>query len=556
MLLGIPATQRVSSLVTVALMVAMLVGCTSPAAVTPSPNGGSLAPSSVTEPSIAPSDSDTLVVAAATSPAAFDIEKVFNPGALEMVETLYDHLVTSKRVESGDGLWEYDFTQTEPELAERWEVSPDGMAYTFYLRHGVMSSFGNEFTSADVKWRWERMWDLKANGLNFFAQAGLDGPDDVEVIDDYTVRFNLNAPNAIFLKLMQNALLYYIDSTEAQLHSTADDPWAVSWTEQNAAGYGPYRVAEFTPGQQTVLEAQEDYWRGELPIKRIIYREVPSAAIRSQLVQAGEVDLALGLDANLIVDLQDNPDVNVLSWTSNNQVSLVMNVTKAPFDDKRVRQAISYAVPYDDIISSVYRGIATRWKSPVPAVFPGYTDAYWLYDTNLDEARRLLNDANVTELDLPLSFSDAQPAHEAIAVLLQTQLAQIGINVTLEKLPSAQFAQKSAAKELPFLIYQGAAGTPDIAFAMQLYLVGQAGPNYSQYNNPQLNELVAESFRSSDEAERLELFDDMQRIVVDDAPWAYLANPGFHVVARHGVENVTWYPVNVLRIGEITKGSE
>jgi peptide/nickel transport system substrate-binding protein len=336
---------------------------------------------------------------------------------------------------------------------------------------------------------------------------------------------------------------------------TPDDPYALAWTEKNAAIFGPYRVTQHVPGQQTVLEADPNYWRGPLLTKRIIYREVPSSAVQSQLLQAGEIDMATGLDARQRLDLVGKPGVQVLDWPATAEVALIMNVTQPPIDNPLVRRAISYAVPYDDIIQSVYLGTARRWKSPVPSVFPGYTDRFWNYDTNLDTARDLLTQAGLGDgFQATLSWDDGFGDHEGIAVLLQTALANIGIDVTLDKLTSARFAERSGRRELPFLIAVIFPGTPDISFGIGKFLADPTGANFANYDNPELNQLTVDSIRTLDQTRRFQIFERMQEIVVDDAPWAFLALPGYHVAVRDNVQNVTYDPVNVLRMGEITKG--
>ena len=498
--------------------------------------------------------SDTLVVAASVLPINFDGEKAVNIGNIEILETMADHLVASKAVQNKDGLWQYDFTQTIPQLADSWDISPDGTVFTFHLHHGVMSAYGNEFTSADVVWRWQRMWSLKANGLGFFSLADLAGPQDVVAVDRYTVAFHLQHANGMFLTLMQNTFMYYIDSVEAMKHATPDDPWALNWTEQNAAVFGPYTVTQNVPGQQTVLEALPNYYGGPLPIKKIIYREVPDGSVQSQLLQAGQVDVATGLDALQLLALNGQPGVKALSWAGTAEVPLIMNVKDPPFDNVLVRQAISYAIPYDDIISSVYQGTATRWKSSVPSVFPGYTDAAWHYDTDIAKAKALLAQAgHPNGFDTTLSFDGTFPDHEAIAVLLKTALAKVGINVTINKLSSAAFAAQSGQRSLPFLIAVIFPGTPDVSFGIGNFLANATGANFANYDNPQLDALTKQSIETVDQAQRLPIFAQMQQIVTQDAPWAYLAQPGYHVAVRSNIDHVTYYPVNVLRLGDITK---
>jgi peptide/nickel transport system substrate-binding protein len=517
-------------------------------------NGPSFARTVFAAPASQATRADTLVVAASALPINFDGEKAVNIGNLEVIETIGDHLVTSPRVQNADGLWEYDFTQTVPELAERWDISADGTTFTFNLRSGVMSTFGNEFGAEDVRWRWERMWGLKANGLGFYSLADLKGPDSIEVVDPHTVRFHLEHPNGMFMTLLQNTFMYFIDSTEAKKHITPDDPYALSWTEKNPAIFGPYRVTQHVPGQQTVMEADPNYWRGPLATRRIIYREVPDAAVQSQLLQTGEIDLATGLDARQRLDLVGKPGVQVLDWPATAEVALCMNVTDPPFDNPLVRRAVSYAIPYDDIIQSVYMGTARRWKSPVPSVFPGYTDQYWQFDTNPDTARDLLNQAGLSSgFETTLSWDSGFPDHEGIAVLLQTALANVGITADLDKLTSSSFAERSGRRELPFLIASIFPGTPDVSFGIGKFLADPTGANFANYDNPELDQLTLDSIRTLDQTKRFQIFARMQEIVVNDAPWAFLALPGYHVAVRQNVQNVTYYPVNVLRMGEITK---
>jgi peptide/nickel transport system substrate-binding protein len=540
----------------------VLLSACSPSA-TPAPSAAASAPAEASAPAqpSAPAattsangtPSDTLVVAASVLPINFDGEKAVNIGNIEILETIGDHLVASKAVQNKDGLWEYDFTQTIPQLADSWDISDNGATFTFHLHHGVMSPYGNEFTADDVVWRWQRMWNLKANGLGFFSLADLKGPEDVVAVDKYTVAFHLQHANGMFLTLMQNTFMYFIDSVEAKKHITADDPWALTWTEQNAAVFGPYKVTQHTPGQQTVLEAIPNYYGGPVPLQHIIYREVPDSAVQSQLLQSGEVDLATGLDARQLLAL-NGPDVKALSWAGTAETPLVMNVKKPPFDKLEVRQAISYAIPYDDIISSVYQGTAARWKSAVPTVFPGYTDKFWNYDTNIDKAKALLAQAGLPNgFDTTLSYDGTFPDHEAIAILLKTALAKIGVNITINKLSSAAFAEQSGKRDLPFLIAVIFPGTPDVSFGIGKFLADPTGANFADYDNPQLDDLTKQSIQEVDQAKRIPIFEQMQQIVVHDAPWAFLALPGYHVAVRSNIDHVTYYPVNVLRLGDITK---
>ena len=184
--------------------------------------------------------------------------------------------------------------------------------WTFDIRPGIKSWAGNETTSADIKWTWERAFEMKAVCYFFAKVMFLDKPDDIEVLGKYTVKFNLQKPSPVILKLM--AMSYYggpFDVTEVKKHATATDPWAKEWLKSNDAGFGPYHIVKNIPGQEMELTRNENY-EPKPPIKRILIRIVPDPATGTALLERGAIDYAMRIPERSLQALAKNPNVQIV----------------------------------------------------------------------------------------------------------------------------------------------------------------------------------------------------------------------------------------------------
>ncbi|MFM8679709.1 MAG: ABC transporter substrate-binding protein, partial [Alphaproteobacteria bacterium] len=219
----------------------------------------------------------TLVVAAGGTPEGLDGDAL-KGNTQPCVVQCYEGLTRYGRTER-NGRPYLDPTKIEGHLAESWTVSPDGKRYVFKLRQGVRSFRGNELTSEDVVWGWNKSFAQKRTG-NFIATVANVVQNGVKAVSRYEVEFELEAPSAIFL----NALTLYTpgiyDSTETKKHATPDDPWALKWIDQNTACFGAYHMAELRPGEQAVFVANPNYFREKPYYERVVYRAVPSAGSR------------------------------------------------------------------------------------------------------------------------------------------------------------------------------------------------------------------------------------------------------------------------------------
>ena len=502
-------------------------------------------------------DRSTLIVAAADTPQILDMQKTVHPPSEEVVVGgTNDVLWEFKKKKIGPGQFASDFNAPfAPRLATSWHVSKDGRTWTIKLRKGVKSAAGNEFTSADVKWTWDRIFGVKGLGIFYYNTLNMK-PKDIKVIDKYTVSFTTAKPAATFLCDMQQFAAVIFDSTEAKKHATASDPWATDWLAKHAAGFGPYVIDSWTPGEQMVLSARRDYYLGTPKIHKVIYRAVPSSANRLALLLSGTVDVAEDLSAEELAKVRASKGVADLFWPRGSRfAALMMNLASKPFNDVRVRQAIAYATPYDDIVKGVYLGRARRMRTIFPSNYPYATSRFNPYHTDYEKARSLLKAAGYGKgFSTTLSYNAAVPEEERLAILMRTSLKKVGVNLSLQKLPPAVFFTKLQGKQFPFVIFLDQPICPNPGYALFLYYVTKSLVNYTYYSNKQVDRLILRGLGGSLNPKfQRRIWYEVQRRVLRDCPWVWVAEQGFHLAVRSNVRGATWYPINDIQFRDFSK---
>ena len=340
--------------------------------------------------------------------------------------------------------------QAKPELAESWEISDDGSVYTFHLRQGVMSDFGHEMTSADVYWSLEKAMAAGATGAFWLLVAGLTSTDQIEIVDDYTIRISGLFGDKLLPSLGTGWLAIYDSEYLQENHATDEDPYANEWLNQNTAGFGPYRVLEFGPGgDEMILEARENYWGAQPALKRVIQRSVPDANSRLQLLLAGDVAFAAELTTLGVEQAKATDGVAVTRIYTTTGAFLALTY-EPPFDDPAVRAAIAQAIPYQDIVDVVFQGDAVLWDSILIPPVPGYTNEFFRgYDV-------AAAGAVLSGLDAPLTlaYADGLPLDEEIAILVQNSFREAGFDLAIEKQPRATFDGRKYGRtgELQFFV--------------------------------------------------------------------------------------------------------
>ncbi len=435
-------------------------------------------------------------------------------------------------------------------FAKTIDVSADQRTITITLRDDIVSNLGNKLTSADVVWSFQRNFALKQTGLFMANSMGITSADQVVALDERTVRFALDKPNSIFFKV-DAAKLYagLFDSVAAKQHATSDDRWAQGWLGKNTAGFGAYTVSAFQEGQTVTLSANP-HSLTKPDFDKVVWRSVPTSANRLALLQSGEADIAMNLSPSQLQSAQ-KAGLAVTSYKSNKIQVMPLNALDPNLKDPRIRQAIAYALPYADILSSVYLGTATGLNSPLPEDYPGHTAKYNGYKTNLDKAKSLMAEAGVSGFNLTLTFSNDNYEDPLIAPIVASALKQIGINVLLEGLPASSYFDKLYKRGGQAYLAAFWPFVADPAYALGVYWKSTSYLNVGSWKNAEFDTLIDEMLVEPEPSARNLKAGRAQQIWMQEQPWVLLANPGWHVAHSKRVSNVTWYPNNGVRFADL-----
>ena len=509
--------------------------------------------------------SSTLAIATPATPQSLDCNFDGSLGTIEAIAALYDNLLEFRKIsDPGHPQVSREDIADHPDLpagmavqgklAQSFELDPAGKYIRFQLRQGVKSNWGNELTAEDVKWTWDRKFGLGAIGAFYLSTLGLEDKNGVKVEGRYTVSINLENPNPLLAKLQPNLFLPIYDSTKCKAVATVDDPWARKFIENNSAGFGPYRLDQLQRGQQAVFKARPDYHLGKPSIETVIFREVPTSAIRASLLQGGAVDIAQYLQPLEIIKLRGDRNVAIDSVDSSSMIWVELNTNIAPFGDQRVRQAMNFAFPRQDVLRTVFQGLGSPLNGCMPNIYAGFTDKFWQYKYDPDVARALLKDAGLTSgFRTGLAYNAGDPVQEPIAILFQTALREIGVELELRKIPASTFYNAVSERKQPMIFYVDSPWCPDIGYSMTLYFNSASFINYSNYKNDRVDALIRNTARTNDQAKRLEMMTEAQQIVMSEAPWIFIAYPGYHLARRANLKGFTYYTSNNIRFQDFTR---
>lgn len=508
----------------------------------------------------AASPAGTMVIAAPATPQSLDSEYDVSLGTFEAVASCYDSLVefakipdpgvpTASREDIKDYPDKPGRVNMKGKLAESWEIDPNSTKVVFKLREGVKSNWGNELSAEDVVWTWHRKLALGAIGGFFANTIDLKRPEQIKAEGKYTVSFNLDNPNPLLLKLQPNLYNPIYDSTKLKEVATDDDPWAKKFVENNTAGFGPYRIDQLVRGQQAVFKARDDYYRGKPHMDTVIFKEVPTSANRVQLLQGGAVDIAQYLQPLEIISLRKAQGVTVETIPATFMLWIELNAKIEPFNNIDVRRAMNFAFPQEQVIKTVFQGLASPLSGCMPDIYPGFNASYFEFaKQDLDRARELLKGAGYGDgFKTSLAYNAGEPTQEPTAILFQSALKEIGVDLQLKKVPAATFYNAVTQREQPMIFYLDSPWCPDPGYSMNLYFHSKSFINYSNYSNPRVDELIDKAARTADMDARLEMMDEVQKIVMKEAPWVFGVFTNYTMARRSDLMGWTYYTSNNIR---------
>ena len=410
----------------------------------------------------------------------------------------------------------------EPWLAEKWEGSPDAKVWTFHLVKNARFHNGDPVTAEAVKFSFERTLTLK-QGPAWMLLDVLD-PSGIEIVDDYTIRFHLNKPYAPFPSVVP---WWYIMNPKEVMAHEVDGDYGQGWLQDHEAGSGPFKIKEWKQGEYYWLEAWDEYWKGwpnPDHIGGFIFKLVREAATQRMMIESGEADIVEGVTPRDFDELAKTPGIYVPEYPGMTTFGIKMNTQKGMTANPLIRKAICYAFDYDALID-IYEGHAVLEASPFPMATKGHVDlSQWMYRQDLEKAKEFMARAGYPDGGFELEYVYVAGLEEErlIGLALQSSLAKIGIKVNLVPLIWPEMVERGSKPEtspdMMAVFTTPISNDPD-AVAIQYHPMSAGRYYYSHwYSNPRVTYLVEQARSTTDWNARAKMYDEIQRIVLYDAP--------------------------------------
>ncbi|WP_424932979.1 ABC transporter substrate-binding protein [Amaricoccus macauensis] len=489
-----------------------------------------------------------LAVGQVAEPKSLDPHAVTAANDFRIVMNIYDGLVRY-----ADGTLE-----VEPALAESWEVSEDGLTYTFKLREGISFHDGTPFNAEAVVFNFDRMldeehpyYDTGPFPLSFFFSSVAD----VEAVDETTVTFTLSEPYAPFLSNLAYATGLIVSPSAVEEHGQDFG--------RNPAGTGPYKFEEWQSNSRVVVTRNENYWDGTPGLEAVVFRPLTDANTRVSEMLAGGIDLMVEIPPDNVPTFDGN-GFQLHEQSGPHLWFLILNTKEGPMADKRVRQAVNYAIDKQSLVENVLQGTAEVAAGPTPPAFAwAYNESLQPYPHDPERARALIAEAGAEGAEITFFVTEGgsgmlDPIPMGTAI--QADLAEVGLDVKIETYEWNTFlAEVNPGLEGKADMAEMAWMTNDPDTLPYLALRTEAWPdaggfNSGYYSNPIVDEILEKARLSTSQEERASLYKEMQAIVQDDAPWAFVANWKQNAATTDMVEGFKLQPSFFLLLKDVTKG--
>jgi peptide/nickel transport system substrate-binding protein len=449
----------------------------------------------VVSPAKADARSETLLIISEGGPNNLDIHGVgTNVPGYEVSWNCYDRLISHEMKSGPGGVPYYDRDKFKGELAEDMNIGD--MSVTFKLKKSAKFHDGAPVTAKDVKWSLDRAVSVGGFPTFQMSAGSLTKPEQFVIVDDSTVRVDFMKKDRLTIPDLAVIVPCVVNSELVKKNASEKDPWGLEYTKQQTAGSGAYKVTKWTAGTEVVMERNEDWVGGPLPkIRRVIWRMVPQAGNRRALLERGDADISYELPFKDFQEMKANGKLNVVSLPFSNGIQYIgMNVTKPPFDNPKVRQAVAYALPYQKIMDAVLFNLANPMFG---AAADKPTEVAWpqphKYATDIEKARALMAEAGQangfeTTISFDLNFAGV---NEPLCILVQESLGQIGIKCTINKVPGANWRTELTKKEMPLFtnVFSGWLDYPEYFFYW-CYHGNNSIFNTMSYKSPDMDKLI------------------------------------------------------------------
>lgn len=487
-----------------------------------------------------------LVIARSSTTIGLDPAQVTDGSSFEVTRNIYDTLVE----------YETRGTEIKPALAKSWQVSENGLVWTFFLRDDVLFHDGSKFDAEAVVFNFARWMDPEnpyhQDRFLYWGYKFAGVVKEVKAIGKYQVQFSLTKPMAPFISNL--AMPAFAIASPAAVKKYGSD------IINNPVGTGPF-VLESWKNNEIVLTSNNQYWQGRPRVDKVVFKSVPDSEERYRLLVDGEAHIIDGLDSRVLEQLQQDNSFRLALRPSMNVGYLAMHNEKTYFENQLVRKAVNHAIDKERIIQEAFDGFAKPAKTVVPPSLWGYNHQLSDYQYDPLKAKELLTEAGYpygfrTKLWVPPVARPYLPKPLAVAELIKQDLAEIGIMVDLVSDDWANYVERlqQGEHQLALLGWLGDNGDPDNFLYVLLdkdnATVGTAA-NISFYKNDQVHDLLIEAQQENNQYRRSQYYYQAQEIIMADAPLVPLVHttPPLGVSSR--VRNFIPHPTGIDKLSQV-----
>lgn len=471
------------------------------------------------------------------------------------------HPIYNRLVEFKNGT-----TTIEPGLAEKWDVSDDGLEYTFHLRPGVKFQTTDYFTPTrdfnadDVLLSFDRQrdktnpWHAYTAGISYEYFDSMDMGTlikDIVKVDDKTVKFVLTRPEAPFLA---NIAMSFASVISKEYADKLEAEGKKENINQFPVGTGPFTFVAYQKDAAIRYKANPDFWDGKQKIDNLVFAITTDAAVRAQKLKAGECHLMSYPSPADIEGLKADKNLQVDEQAGLNVAYMAYNTLVAPFDKPEVRKALNQAVNKQAIIDAVFQGSGQTAKNPIPPTMWGYNTAIEDDKYDPEAAKKALEAAGVKDLNMKIWAMPVSrpymPNARRTAELIQSDLEKVGVKAEIVSMEWGEYLKKSSDKNRDgavILGWTGDNGDPDNFMGVLLSCVGVGNNNRAQWCNKSFDALIGKAKETADVAERTKLYEEAQVEFKKQAPWNTLAHSTVFVPRSAKVSGFKMSPLGDVR---------
>ncbi|WP_097026799.1 ABC transporter substrate-binding protein [Clostridium peptidivorans] len=484
----------------------------------------------------------TLIYAQGSDPRGLDPAYVDDGESAKIIVNVYEGLLQYKE----------GSTEVEPCLATEWKISNDGKEYTFKLRQGVKFHDGTPFNADAVKFNIERQIPPQVKDDMPYASFTFGPVQKVEKVDEYTVKVILKESYTPFLANLAMSLAAPMASPDAIKKNNGN-------LNENPVGTGPFKFVSWKKGEAVTLEKNNEYWGEKAKSDKVVFKFTKENSVRASELMTGAVDIIDGVDPNDIKKLTDSK-MQLFNEKGMNINYMAFNTSRAPFNDVKLRQAISYAIDREELVKYLYQGFSDIAYTSMPSFIPGFNDKLKSYQYNPEKSKELLKAAGKENLQVKMiTYSNPRPYNpvngQKLAEAIQNYLSKVGIKATIDVYPWKEYKEKIAQGEGDILFYgwNGDNGDADNFLSLFDSKEIKSTLNAARYNNPKVDELLVKGRKTPNGEERNNIYKEIQKIVDEDAVWLPISYAKSMAAYSPKVKNFELHPTGVVFLKDVEK---